>query len=270
MSQSLKAVLILIFLIALILGIISWLEDSATQKTWMLRWCASGSAVLALVLLLRAEYRKDGAPDFLKETFGSYYERDGFCFLLGVVNVEGRSLLRVFFQNRYAGRCEAVVQVKPERLRVRKPPMPALTIAVPCPGGSYGKSETLWPIPADWQGKTCLLTIAAASRYPHGKGEMLRFRTGMDVAKAQNGIWDTATALLTLATAGPIHALLAARGTRLKVQLPEGVSGDLAVSLQVITEVLWNPENEDDDSTDGTSQDGSFGSPAKTKVARSF
>ena len=68
MSQSLKAVLILIFLIALILGIISWLEDSATQKTWMLRWCASGSAVLALVLLLRAEYRKDGAPDFLKRT----------------------------------------------------------------------------------------------------------------------------------------------------------------------------------------------------------
>ena len=121
------------------------------------------------------------------------------------------------------------------------PPMPALSVPVQCPGGAYGKSEVLWPIPADWQGSVCLLEIFAASRFPNGRGPLLRHRGGMDVAKARDGVWAAAAALSTMAFAGLPHPLLAARGTRIKVRLPSNTAADGPGNHGVHTEIFWMP-----------------------------
>ena len=241
MSQSRQAVLIMIFFFVMIATVVLWLKDAADGNDWRNRWIATGLTVAVLTMLLRAEFRKDSVPDLLKEEHGQYYERDGFCFRIGIVAIEGESVLQVHFQNRFAGRCEAMVQIQPLRLRVKKPPMPIVNIPVDCPGGAYGNCSMVWPIPQEWQGKTCLIGIAAAARYPDGRGTLLRSRSGAAVGKLSKGIWGTGMSLLQLAALGPLHAIMNAQPTRQKKLLPEGVAWTGPESQAVVSEILWLP-----------------------------
>ena len=59
---------------------------------------AIGSLAILSVLI----DAKDKVPDLLRQTCGTYFERDGFCFAIVPAASEGQGRLDVYFQNRYA------------------------------------------------------------------------------------------------------------------------------------------------------------------------
>jgi hypothetical protein len=82
MNQSLKSVVAFLILVTLAAGVLGWttrgIGGVEGSQFWMR---AIGFGCPPLVALLAwADFRKDKAPDLLRKTVGSYFERDGFCF----------------------------------------------------------------------------------------------------------------------------------------------------------------------------------------------
>lgn len=235
MNPSLKAVLAAVLIFSLGALAASWVADLNPGLVWPLRIGGGSLAGVALGLLIRAELRKDQVPEFLIRQFGGCYESSGFCFVVCPEDEAGHSMLRVYFQNRYANRCEAVVRIQHIRWRLRVPDVPACQIRIDCPGAAYGYTGIAWPIPLNWQGKTILLGLSAASRYPEGKGDLLRFREGTYVGSIRAASWDTFFTLSKVLTGD----LGFSNQARIKVLLPQGVSESAPKNHTVTTEIIW-------------------------------
>ena len=80
------------------------------------------------------------------------------------------------------------------------------------------------------------LEVSAATRYPAGKGELLRFHNGVRVGKADtSGLGSTAlTAGLLLV--GHVHY---SRPAALSVTLPASVAEEAPPSQEPAVEILW-------------------------------
>ena len=120
-------------------------------------------------------------PDLLRGRVGTYFEVDGLCFApMLETTPRGACVMAVYFQNRYAGRAEARVQVLPPRRWCgMRHALPAGKLSFDCPGGAFGVARALFPIAAKYQGRRMSFSIAAATNYPQGRGEILRHRQGV-------------------------------------------------------------------------------------------
>lgn len=237
MNESFKATLGAVIFFGCI-GAVTWLVDPPQGETWQykVRWISLALIVLPTVLLVWASRRKDKAPDFLRQHFGTYFERDGFCFVVRPEVKDGVCQLSVYFQNRYENSCRASVLLSPSSFFFKSnEPIQTLTFGVECEGASFGRIYAPWPVPAGSQGKVASLDVAASVQYPQGRGQLLRYRDGLRVGAASADFWREGLVLAGALTG----AIVISRPARMKFTLPTGVAAQLAEPPKSHTESLW-------------------------------
>jgi hypothetical protein len=94
MNQSIKSVLALVILICLGTSIFGWATPGIAGVPGSQFWLrASGVLLLpAIALLVWADFRRDLAPDFLRQRVKHYFDRDGFCFAVFPSMSKGKML----------------------------------------------------------------------------------------------------------------------------------------------------------------------------------
>ena len=183
---------------AIILGLIAatlwafavWIVMPLTLPSIDIAWPWAqkiGSLILAAVAgatLVWALKFQDKLDDNLsKINFGQYFEQDGLCFLpmfrVQPMGETYRAEVSLYYQNRFAGPCEAVIHLRP-------PPGSFFShegkrdvhFAFTCTPGAYGVIHQPVAVAHEYQGLPVRVQLAAAVRYPRGHGNKLRSRTG--------------------------------------------------------------------------------------------
>jgi len=99
MSESAQSVLALLVIVGMVGSFSVFMNDRAN-------WTAiSGLLTLmfgSLGVLIWSLYRRDKAPDFMKNVPARMFERNGFCFGFLASAVKSRSYLDLHFQSHYA------------------------------------------------------------------------------------------------------------------------------------------------------------------------
>jgi hypothetical protein len=235
MGQSANAVVALLMIVFAGAAAIAW-GDEEIQVGFDIGFTLA--AVGALSVLAYGMFRRDKVPDFLRQVVGTYYERDGFTFAIQPIKKEGICQMAVLFQNRHGEPCDAQVVIKPSReFFMTRRPIPQLAIGIHCEGGAFGVAFVPWGVPKQYHGKRQNLDIGASVRWPHGKGEMLRFRDGIAVKGPKLGAVQIATTIAA-AAAGMIVLHTPVRlGIRLPTEVAETVSEESPISIVT----LWRP-----------------------------
>jgi hypothetical protein len=235
MKQNTRQNLMVCTVAAVMFGGVAWLIPASKEPgVWWFRF----GGVLALVLIVAyyqwASRRKDLAPDF----FGgidSFFEKDGFAFVVGTEVRTNRCHLCVHFQNRYERGCEATVMVRTsERFLAPQRHLPDATVSMTCEPGAFGNAICNWPLPIELQGKKVLVDVMAKRKYRQGRGKLIRFRSGLMVGSVPRSA--VSGVLKFLGIFGGIHA---GRSARTEILLPNGVASNVGVEPEVNTQTLW-------------------------------
>jgi hypothetical protein len=188
--------------------------------------------------LLKMAARKDLAPDFLGRMCGGrYFDRDGFCFTLGVTPRDGRCMVTIFFQNRYDRPLRGRVAIQPSRELFMRADIQGFAVDIPCEAAGVGKVEFPWPIPAKYQGKRMKFDVGADVMYPEGRGKMLRFSSGIWI-RGNTQFGNPLTTTLTVAAAMG-GAFVISSPASVTMDLPKDVAevADPAVGVELTT--VW-------------------------------
>jgi hypothetical protein len=237
MRESIKAVCVVTFMVAAVVAALAWFEDRPNEKTWLIRGTSSVVAMASIAGFLIIHLKKDKVPDLLGQQFSSYFERNGLCFVLSPVAINGVCLWRLFFQNRFERECTGRVAIRPVQFVGRAEKLAEFDFD--CPGGAYGVVTTPVGLPVTLQGKIVKFDIGADVEYPHGKGKMLRFRDGMLLRSNSDFIDTFARTTTVLGLLGGM--IIWHRPARLRVTLPSDVAIALRRDQRPTSEVLWEP-----------------------------
>jgi hypothetical protein len=237
MHESLKAVCVLVFIVASCVAAVAIFHDMPDATVWATRIIASALALLSLASVLLLLYRRDRAPDFLRQTCGGYFDRGGFCFAIVLVTMDHRCYLRLFFQNRYERPCRGRVALQPASGFLRRPNFQGITIDVECPAGGFGMSELPLPIPKKFQGKRQTFEVGASVEYPDGKGRMLRFAPGA-VLRSNANFGNPFHAALTIAGA-LAGSFVISRPATVAIEFPTNVAEEMAEQEVGQSCILW-------------------------------
>ncbi len=118
-------------------------------------------------------------------TMGRYYERDGLCFmpLTRVRQLDdGRQLAEIslYYQNRFDGTCEVVIHLRPPAGTLYSHRgSQDLHFAFQCRPGGYGVVHQPVAIMHEHQGEQIEIEMAAAIRWPRGRGDQVRSHQGL-------------------------------------------------------------------------------------------
>lgn len=239
MGQSLKATLQLMLIVSAIVALFAWfVSEHPDDVVWATRFIAPTIAIVIGYVLFLAATKKDLAPDFLRERFGSYFERDGLCFSPALTVSEGRCFFNAFFQNRFSGACAGEIVFQPGKKFVGRHQVAAVAFKLECPGGAMGVVRIPYPIPLDYQGRQMKFDVVARARYPAGAGKMLRFREGTRVGTPSSSAAHAAKTVGLLAV-GVISYSKAASCT---LTLPTGVGSTDFGEAAIETEILAQPD----------------------------
>jgi len=154
----------------------------AEHGIWWIRFVSLGICLISLSLLIWSATFKDKAPDYLARICPKYFERDGFCFGIGP-EVEGnQGRLSFYYQNRYERPCEGTIWLAPTKVAFKDiSGLPEFKVEIGCAGGEFGKKSCACGLPLRFRGETILWDVAAQSKYPNGRGKLLRVRDGIRV-----------------------------------------------------------------------------------------
>lgn len=231
MNQNLKAVLGAFVLMggftALVLCFGGDIEPDMRKAGAIL----GGFVVAAAIALLIVALRKDKAPDFLKKLSAKYFQRDGLAFLVTPANEGGIAFLDCYFQNRYAGDCEAnVVLTATSGNNAVGASRLSMTFPIQCPPAAFGRCRMYLPVARELQGSKVVFAVTAAAKFPRGKGQLIRYGEGLHVGKVGgNGLWLTLLGLLA-------GAIVFSRSAKITLAMPastpppiEGPSPQIAI-----------------------------------------
>lgn len=234
-----------------------WLLLIALAFTALGAWCATvgqpqiiwafriGAPLATLAVawgIYKVQSLPETLPDHLRAIAGKYFERDGLCFAMRLETTDGRCALCVYFQNRNGGHASSRVMVLPPRrtLRYKRHPLPAPTILIECPGGAFGVVRVPFPVSAKYWGRRMSFDVAADTRYPAGRGELLRHRQGLRVNSTRDlsGAGQLLAALLLL----PLGVVFVRTPARVTLDLPRDVAETDPTDATAETEILWLPD----------------------------
>lgn len=240
MGQSVKAVLQLLLIVAVIGAIVAWNDDKPDIVTQCFRYGGSAAAIGIIYLLWKASSRKELLPDVLLRQCGSYFERNGLCFGFSTFVSNGVCWLNVFFQNRYERPCQGRIVLQPpiKSFGIRRLPLDAIDLDVDCEGGACAVWRIPWPIPAQLQGRKLACDVAGDASYPQGAGKLLRWREGLR-AGSPGGTGRRAAATAGLLLVGVVSISSPAKA---HLRLPSGVAETTPPGLTPVFELLYRPE----------------------------
>ncbi len=193
MNRSLKSVLALVILVSLVACAMGWtvggIEGVPSSRFWMR---VSGLlAVGALILLLRAEFRQDLAPDFLRRGVKAYFEQNGLCLAV-LPSVENNHFAwQILFQNRFERACRSTIAFRPAAptFGFRKPTLSGVKVEIDCPGGAFGFVSIPYQVESEYQTKQVQFELIASTTFPDGKGRCSDSATAWRSANAINQAW---------------------------------------------------------------------------------
>jgi hypothetical protein len=234
--KILVALVIIFFPIGALFAWVGNVDGISRAWVWLMRTVFPLGTALALLYLLRAFFRRDKAPDLLRALHARYFERNGFCFAVLPGEREGRFFLDLYFQNRFARRCLALVVIKPsEKFLLTREPIPPISVKIECEGGAFGVCRVPWSVPESLQGKLQSLDVAARAKYPDRRGKLLRFRDGITVGPPVTVSRWRYVGLITGLLRSPARA---------EIRLPVGTALSDADPLDTQVETLWRPGDE--------------------------
>ena len=243
MSESVQAVLALLMIIGMIGSVLVFMNDRVN-------WPAFGGMLTLMLgslgLLLWSLFRRDKAPDHLKQIPGKLLERDGFCFKVLAKPVKGRCYLDLYFQSRYERPCRAIVVLQPSKgFFLMRPGLASMTVDIDCPAGGFGVTSVPWPVAKKFQGKAQRLDVGADVQYPEGRGRMIRYRGGVQLRTAGTDSWRATLAVAAILTvsAGMGVVVLLGDAVKVKLRLPVDVEESVDDDLPILTKVLWKLED---------------------------
>jgi hypothetical protein len=238
MGESIKALLALFFIVATIVACVVWADDRPTAVVWNVRIVATLVAVLSVGSLLKLHFRRDLAPDFLRQTAGEYYNRDGFCFAFAAVEVDGVCQFQAFFQNQFERPCLGRIALRPARgFFLTRAKIESLTFEIPCDGAAYGVATLPLPLPSAMFGKKQAFEVGASVTYPEGKGKRMRFHDGIFL-RANTNFGDSFGTALTIAGALTGSIVYSSPAT-VTLQLPSTAAEEVPSDAQASLTVFW-------------------------------
>lgn len=238
MGESTKSVWALLVIVGIIVAVFAWTTDHPGSTTRRLRVGAPVTAVLALGLLLKLQYRADLECDYLRSVTGTYFNRNGFCFSFVVTPIDGIAFMDAYFQTQYERPSVGRIALRPVRgFFMTRAKINAITFDVECPPSGFGFARIAIPLPANVQGKRQSFEVGASVWYPEGQGRRIRFHDGVFL-RADTKFGDSFGTALNVAGAATGSILLSKPATA-TVALPDGVAEDLPRGLSPEIKILW-------------------------------
>jgi hypothetical protein len=211
---------------------------------WTLRTVPLAAAMPVGIWLYRIRRDAEILPDLLRQVARRYFEKNGLCFTPTIETTpQGTCLLCIYFQNRHSGVAISTIAIRPLNVLLARRKPAGATVTIECPGGGFGVYRIPFPIPAPSQGKRMHFAVGADTKYPAGRGKLLRLRTGIRVSATRElgtGYQLSSAFIMALfghlAGSAPSHVMLT---------LPPGVqeSGPEDAGEQ---EILWEPDRPGD------------------------
>jgi hypothetical protein len=221
MGQSLRATLAMLLIFSSLIGLMFWvipIQPSQQILLWSVRIVSTTVCVGSLSLLIWSTKFKDKAPDYLAKVCPKYFERDGFCFGIGPEVEDNRVLLSFYYQNRYEQPCEGTIWLVPTKVALKDiSSLPEFKVTISCDGGEFGRKYCVCGLPLRYKGETILWDVAAQSKYPNGRGKLLRVKDGVRVGSEIR----FAAFRQVVRTIGMFMHLHSEKPARLKIKFPE-------------------------------------------------
>lgn len=239
-AQSTKAILQLIFIVALlVVALQCFVAEKISIPT------LTTSAIVAAVTLglaLKLHYLRGEVPDHLRQVGGPYIECKGFCFLLSTRLEGGICFLDVLFQNRHENACIGRVILRPKRKMFRSQDPVAITVEVESPGGAFGRKSVPIPVEDTVRGKTLTLEMAAGVHYPDGRGRTLHYGEAKvhlpNKVSFSTPIKDAITVLALLGGGIFVHS-----PATIELPFPNDAPSTIPESIRPELAIEWKPEN---------------------------
>lgn len=172
-------------------------------KVWTVRLISTALSLSLFVFLIKALLKKDLAPDFLRMVGNSVFERSGFQFLIQPLTIDGEYCFRIWYQNRHMNSCKARILLTSQRDFLMKiPKVGPLFCELEIPSGGFGHYTVLLNAEKKYHGKKVSFGVYADTVWPQGKGELLRFRDGINVGTLPGTSRDQILKVATLASGG--------------------------------------------------------------------
>jgi hypothetical protein len=181
MREVFKTVCVFMLVVGAIAATFVWLDERPTSTIWMLRVGIPLVMGAGVVWLIVDSMRSDRAPDYLRQRFGRYFDRDGLCFTCEILNRGNADYLDVHFQNRHSSPCDAKIALEPSFRLLGRPKIPPILVTFECPEGGFGMLSAPISMPNDVRGREIIFNVGAGVTYPRGKGETLRFGAAIPV-----------------------------------------------------------------------------------------
>lgn len=238
MGESIKALCSLFMIVAAIVAAVAWFDEQPNQTTWIVRVSSPLVAVLSLAALLKLHLRRDAARDYLQDTTGGYFNRDGFCFAFATEVKDGVCQFQAYYQNQYERPCVGRIALRPARgFFLTRAEIDTITFQIACDAAAFGVATLPIPLPREIQGKRQSFEVGASVEYPQGKGQRLRFRDGVFL-RANTNFGNSFGTTLTVAGAlgGAIVLSTPATAT---IPLPTDVAEELPSNSESRIKVIW-------------------------------
>jgi hypothetical protein len=240
MRESLKMICVVAIIFGSVSAALTWVDQRPTTLVWLLRIGSPVLCVLALVGFLALHFRRDIAPDLLRKYFGTYFDRSGFCFSIGVSSPGGVCTLVIPFQNRHERPCMARIALRPGKSFFASHQADLLNLQLFADSGEFGICRVPIAMPAPLQGKVQRFEVGADVEYPNGKGRALRFANGITLrtnSRFEN-LLNTATTFVHFVHM-PLLLLLPHRNAAVRLKIPQSVAQTLPDECRMTVKTFW-------------------------------
>lgn len=237
MGESTKAILALFLIIGFIASPLVWMTDNPTTLIWSSRIGFPLLSVVSLILILLLHARRDLKRDYLKDQFGTYFNRDGFCFVLSPSVIDDIMYFDAWFQSQYDQRSIGQIALRPSRgFFLNRASIDTIVYYIECPPAGFGVTRIAVPVPLMLQGKKQAFEIDASVTYPDGKGQRVRFHDGVFLRSNTNFGSAVNTAIVV---AGALTGqFVFSNPATIKLTIPIGVVEGLPQQIPPQTEIF--------------------------------
>jgi hypothetical protein len=184
MGQSIRSTLGALIVFGGLAACLFWAVQPVQGESWIWvgRIISLAIVIIAGALLIYSKMLKNKAPDLLAKVCPNYFERNGLCFAIVPEVIGGQSKISIYYQNRYEHACETVVWLAPTKVAFKDvSELPEFKVKIACEGGEFGKMFCDFGLPLHFKSEAILWNVAASTKYPGGRGKLLRLRDGLRV-----------------------------------------------------------------------------------------
>jgi hypothetical protein len=239
MSESIKAVLSLILIVAIIVAVLFWWDDRPNQTAWIVRIASSVTVVIALAGLMALHWRKDVVADYLRPICGDrFFNRDGFSFAFSAVEKDGVCQFVAYFQNQQDQPSLGRITLRPARgFFLTRAKIEAISFDIECEPAAFGIATVPVPLPPDLCGRKQSFEVGASVEYPQGKGRRVRFRDGIFL-RTNAAFGNPFGTALTVAGA-MTGQIVMTRPATVKIELPLAATDEIPAGMVPEVRTLW-------------------------------